>query len=68
LIYEVEGLCLGWKVQVSWLGSDISHDAAAGHGEHELVGVFARDGCGQLGGQEPRQRDTATLTRPSIMD
>jgi hypothetical protein len=34
-----------------------SHDAAARHGEHGMVGVLACDGRRELGGQEPGTRD-----------
>ena len=37
------------------------HHAAARHGEHELIGVLARDRSRDLGGQEPGQRDGAGL-------
>ena len=39
------------------------HHAAARHGEHELIGVLARDRSRDLGGQEPGQRDGAGLVR-----
>jgi hypothetical protein len=33
------------------------HDAAAGHGEHKIIGAFAIDSRRQLGGDKPRERD-----------
>ena len=39
------------------------HDAAARHGEHEIIGVLAGDSFGELGGDEPGNRDGAGLMR-----
>jgi len=39
------------------------HDAAAGHGEHELVGALAVEARRQLGGDKPRERDGPGLVR-----
>jgi len=39
------------------------HDAAAGHGEHEVVGALAADGRRELGGDEPRERNGPGLVR-----
>ena len=33
------------------------HDAAAGHGEHEIIGALAVDTRRQLDGDKPRERD-----------
>ncbi len=39
------------------------HNAAAGHGEHEIIGALAVDTRRQLGGDKPRERDGPGLVR-----
>ena len=39
------------------------HDAAAGHGEHEIIGALAVDTRRQLDGDKPRERDGPGLVR-----
>jgi hypothetical protein len=39
------------------------HDAAAGHGEHKIIGAFAIDSRRQLGGDKARERDGPGLVR-----
>jgi len=39
------------------------HDAAAGHGEQEIIGALAVDTRRQLDGDKPRERDGPGLAR-----